>query len=108
MAYDGDSADLTTSDYLYPSYSGYQTVYGHTDSYGDMDQGYFVPSSSGYYDITASSSNINAYLYDITSSAYLYGASYQSNLYVNSSHSYYVRVFGYSTGESYNVTVTAS
>ena len=53
MAYDGDSADLTTSDYIYPSYSGYQTGYGHTDYSGDYDYGTLYLSSSGYYNATS-------------------------------------------------------
>ena len=106
MAYDGDSSDLTYSDYIYPSYSGYTTAYGHTDSYGDSDYGYVSLSSSGYYNLS-STGNTSAYIYDATAVSWVYGSSYQSGLYLNSGHSNYVYVYGYTTGENYSVSVTS-
>ena len=104
MAYDGDTSDLTYNDYIYPSYSGYTTAYGHTDWSGDSDYGYVSLSSSGYYSLS-STGNTNAYIYDATADSWVYGSSYQSGLYLNSGHSNYVYVYGYTTGESYSVSV---
>jgi len=104
-SYDGDSTDLTTSSgYLYPSYSSYQTVYGHTDSYGDLDYGYVYLSSSGYYDLTVTG-NTSAYIYDATTGTAYYGSSSSGGSYLNSGHSNYVYVTGYTTGQTYTVTV---
>ena len=53
VSYDGDSSDLTTEDIIYPSYSGYQTAYGHIDSSYDYDYCTLCVTSSGYYNITS-------------------------------------------------------
>ena len=91
--YDGDSSDFTTSDYIYPSYSGYQSGSGHTDSYGDVDYGSLYLSSSGYYTVS-STGNTGAYIWDNTTSSWVNGSSYdyQTNLYLYTSHSYNVYV----------------
>ena len=104
-AYDGDYADLTTNDSIYPSYSGYQTGYGHTDSIGDYDFATLCVTASSYYDI-ASTGNTAAYVYDATAGSWVNGGDYQKNLFLDSSHINYLYVCGYTAGESYSVTLT--
>ena len=91
--------------YIYPSYSGYQTVYGYSDRAGDRDYATLYLSSSGYYDLTFGGSGYG-YVYDATSGEYVYGSSYRSNLYLDSSHTNYVYAYDSTTGETYSVTVT--
>ena len=62
-------------------------------------------TSSGYYDLSSTGST-GACIYDATAGAYLFGSSYQSNLFVETAHTNYLAVVGYSTGESYSVTAT--
>ena len=105
---DGDSSDLTANNVIYPSYSGYQTAYGHTDFSGDYDLGSLYLSSSGYYDLSTTG-NIEAYVYDFTEDAWVENSSTSSckiGLYLDTSHSYGLEVFGYTTGERYSLTVT--
>ena len=102
MAYDGDYNDLAYTT-IYPSYSGYQSAYGHTDFYGDMDYGSVYLSSSGYYNVS-STGNTSSYLYDGTTGSWLSG-SYN---YLYASHTYYDVVYGYTTGQTYSVTVSPS
>ena len=104
---DGDLNDLTTSKYLYPGRSGYETVYGHTDAYGDQDMGSITLSSTGYYDLS-STGNTSAYIYDATAGNYVYSSSGSgtTNLYLNSSHTNYAVVYGYTYGQNYSVTLT--
>ena len=104
---DGDAADLTAADAIYPEYSGYQTGYGHSDSAADVDYGMLYLGASGYFDIS-SSGNTAAYIYDATSGQALCGDNYQSRVYVDASHTNCLVVNGYTAGESYSVTVTAS
>ena len=47
-------------------------------------------------------------MYDATAGSWVYGSTYQSGLYLNSGHTNYVYVYGYTSGESYSVTVTPS
>ena len=107
MVYDGDSTDLTTSKYIYPSYSGYQSATGHTDYSGDVDYGSILLSSSGYYTIATTGVTTGGYIYDGTTSSWVNGSSgdYQTNLYLNASHTYYAFVYGSSTTGDYTVTV---
>jgi len=102
---DGDSSDMTTENYLYPNYSGYQSGYGHTDFYGDLDYANLYMHTSGYYNVT-STGNTAAYVYDIAAGSLVYGSTYQSNLYLCSGHNYYIGVYGFTHGERYSVTVT--
>ena len=103
---DGDAADWTSIDAIYPSYSGYQTGYGHTDYGADCDYGNLVITSAGYYDVT-STGNTEAHVYDATASSWLYGTTAQSNLYMESGHTYSLCVYGYTTGENYSVSVAS-
>ena len=101
---DGNSADLNNSKYICPEYSGYQTASGHTDYYGDLDSCSLWLAGSGYYDLTSTGSTFSL-IFDATAGTYLYGNSYQSNLYLDATHINYLYVAGYTTGENYSVTV---
>lgn len=103
QAYDGDSSDLTTSKYVCPAYSGYQTATGHTDSYGDWDYGaiFLNVGQSGYYDIFTTGSTA-AYFYDATAGTWLSGSQH---VYLDETHYNYFGVIGYSTGQTYTVTI---
>ena len=68
--YDGDTADLTTSDTIYPEYSGYQTAYGHADSSSDADKGSLYLSNSGYFTLS-STGNTKSYIYDNTTATWV-------------------------------------
>ena len=109
LAYDGDSSDLTASISLYPSYSGYQIVYGHTDYYSDWDYGNLVITTSGYYNVN-STTGVNPYVYDSTTGSYVFSSSDSSisNLYLSSGHIYLLQVVGYTTGLSYSLTVQSN
>ena len=87
---------------VYPDYSGYQTEYGYTDYSGDMDYADVDIYYSGYYNVS-STGNTYEYFYDGTTGSYLSGTS---GVYLNANHDNYVAVYGYTTGESYSVTVT--
>ena len=102
---DADPADLTASDTIHANAGDYRTGYGHTDYVGDDDYGTLSLTLSGYYDVT-STGDTAAYVYDATAGAWLYGFSYQSNLYLDSSHTNYVYVQGFTAGENYSVTVS--
>lgn len=104
MSYDGDSTDLTNSKILDPNYGGTQTLTGHTDSYSDWDYGSLYVTTTGYYDVS-STGNTEAYVFDATAGSFVYGSNYQDNLYLDSSHTNYVYVTGYTGGTSYSVSV---
>ena len=103
---DGDASDLTTDDYIYPSYSGYQTGYGHTDFYADGDTGYLYVNNSGYYDVT-STGNTYTFVFDQSVGAWMIsaGGSYTNAIYLTAGHANYISVYGYTNGENYSVTV---
>ena len=103
--YDADATDLTPGVIIYPEYLGYQTAYGHTDYYGDVDYGSLSLGASGYYDISSSGDTTSS-IYDATDRVYLHGSSYQNNLYIDYTHANYVFIAGYITGENYSVSVT--
>ena len=72
-----------------------------------MDHGHIYLSSSGYYNIS-STGNTSSYIYDNTTSSWVTGyySGYQNYLYLYASHNYDAYVYGYTTGQSYTVTVS--
>ena len=64
-------------------------------------------STSGYYDVTTTGSGSTAFVYDGTVGSWISSSSgsFQSNLYLTSSHTDYICVFGTTSGQSYSVTV---
>ena len=92
-AHDGDAADLTASDAIFPEYASYRTVYGHTDSSGDWDFCPLYIAYSGYFDLS-STGNTGAAVYDSTVGEWIYGNSYQSNVFINVAHTNYLGVVG--------------
>ena len=111
--YDGDSTDLTTNKTIYLYTGGSQTAPGHIDYAGDMDYCNLyignIVGNSGLYDATSTGST-TAYIYDATAGAIVLSSSggYQSDLRINPSHTNYVCVTGYTSGQNYSVTVEPS
>lgn len=121
-SYDGDSSDLTYSDYVSAGSSGGSfygsggfnvssgiTGYGHTDSYGDIDFCPLYVNSSGTYDIVTTISSGIAGIYDYTVGGWVMGSGYNNyttGLYLDSWHTYDIGVMGFVSGESYSLAVS--
>lgn len=111
--FDGDMFDLTVDKTIAPD-KGVFTATGHTDSVGDLDFTCFSITESGYYNINSSSSTVNAadstqniFIYDVDEDKNLSSSDgdWRNNLYVNASHTNYLVVFGYKSGEEYAVSL---
>ena len=84
---------------------------GHTDFSGDVDFGKLSVSSSGYYDLKCTGST-EAAVFDVTADRWLAGSStsgngYDTNVYIDASHSNLFYVRGSSAGENYTAGIVA-
>ena len=104
---DYNSSDLTPDKTVSDSSGGS----GHTDFSGDVDFGKLSVSSSGYYDLKSTGSTETA-VFDVTADRWLAGSSesgngYDTNVYIDASHTNLFYVRGTSAGENYTAGIVA-